>query len=106
MDWAIYGALIAGFVAIASAAAFLAVRGLRAWRDFKRFRRQLGDELDRLADLGEVTTQKLEAAGDMHELEESVSRLRVTMARFGVIRASLDESLDTFRRLTAVFPRG
>jgi predicted nuclease with TOPRIM domain len=105
MDWAIYGALLVGALATGGAAALLVVRGLRAWRDLKRFRRQLGRELERLADLGEATTQKLEKATSTAELEESLSRLRVTLARFAVLRASLDESLDAFRRLTAVYPR-
>jgi hypothetical protein len=105
MDWAIYGALFLGGLSSAAAAAFLVVRGLRAWRDLKRFQRHLGKELDRLAGLGEQTVQKLETAADTHELNESLSRLRRTLARFAVLRASLDESLDAFRRLTAVFPR-
>jgi hypothetical protein len=105
MDWAIYGALLVGTLAIAGAVTLLVVRGLRAWRDLKRFRRNLGKELDRLAELGEATVQKLETATDTAELDESLSDLRVTLARFAVLRASLDESLDTFRRLTAVYPR-
>lgn len=105
MDWAILGALILGILAVAGAAAFLVVRVLRALRDVKRFRRHLGKELVRLADLGEQTTVKLERASDTAELDESLSRLRVTLARFAVLRASVDESLDTFRRIGSVFPR-
>ena len=105
MDWAIYGALLVGALAMAGAIALLVVRSLRAWRDVKRFRRHLGKELDRLADLGEQTVQKLETATNTAELDEHLSHLRVTLARFAVLRASLDESLDTFRRLGAVYPR-
>jgi hypothetical protein len=105
MDWAIYAALLAGVLAVAGGTALLVVRSLRAWRDLKRFRRHLAKELDRLAGLGEATAQKLETATDTAELDERLSHLRVTLARFAVLRASLDESLDTFRRLTAVYPR-
>jgi hypothetical protein len=105
MDWAIYGALIVGGLGTAITATLFVVRGLRAWRELKRFRRRLSMELERLADLGETTVQKLETATSTAELEESLSRLRVTLARFAVLRTSLDESLDTFRRLTAVYPR-
>lgn len=105
MDWAIWGALILGFLAVVAAAAVLVVRFLRARRDLRRFRRHLGTELDRLADLREATVRKLETATDTRALDESLSHLRVTLARFAVLRASLDESLDTFRRLTAVYPR-
>jgi hypothetical protein len=105
MDWAIWGASILGFLTVVATTAFFVVRFLRAWRDLRRFRRHLAKELDRLADLGEVTVQKLETATDTRELDETLSHLRVTLARFAVLRASLDESLDTFRRLTAVYPR-
>jgi hypothetical protein len=105
MDWTIYAALAVGGTAALAAAVFFVVRALRAWRDLKRFRRHLGKELDRLADLSEATVQKLETASDTRELDESLSRLRVTLARFAVLRASLDESLDAFRRITAVYPR-
>jgi hypothetical protein len=105
MDWTIYAALAVGGTAALTAAVFFVVRALRAWRDLKRFRRHLGKELDRLAELGEVTVQKLETATDTAELDQSLSRLRATLARFAVLRASLDESLDTFRRITAVYPR-
>ena len=39
VNWAIYGALIAAFLAIAAAAAFLFVRTLQGWRALKRLRR-------------------------------------------------------------------
>jgi hypothetical protein len=105
MDWAIYAALIAAFLTSTAATALVGVRGLRAWRDLKRFRRHLAKELDRLADVSEVAAQKLETASDTRELDESLTRLRVTLARFAVLRASLDESLATFGRLSLIYPR-
>ena len=105
MDWAIWAALIVGVVATAAATAFLIVRILRAWRDFKRFRRHLGKELDRLADAGEVTVQKLETASDTRELDEAVSRLQISLARLAVLRLYLDESVEPVQRLTAGFMR-
>src|SRR3981189_2345009 len=104
MDWTTYAALAVGGTAALAAAVFFVVRALRAWRDLKRFRRHLGKELDRLARLSEATVQKLETASDTRELDESLSRLRVTLARFAVHRASLDESLDTFPRSNAGYP--
>jgi hypothetical protein len=105
MDWAIWAALIVGVVATIAATAFLVVRILRAWRDFKRFRRHLGKELDRLADVGEVTVQRLETAGDTRELEEAVSHLQTSLARLAVLRMHLDESLEPFKRISAALAR-
>jgi hypothetical protein len=103
-DWAIYGALIAGFLAGMGALALLLVRVLGAWRAFKRLRRGIGRELERLADLGEATADKLGTATDSTKLDGSLARLRVGLARFAVLRAALDEAQDTFRRLAWIYP--
>ena len=50
VDWFIYGALIAGGVVLALATARLVTQLLKTWRDFKRLRRRLVRELDRVAD--------------------------------------------------------
>jgi hypothetical protein len=105
VDWAIYGALIAGFLAVAGAAAFLGVRVLEAWRDLKRLRRQVARALERLAELTEATAVAAERAGDQTQLTASLGRLRVTLARLAVIRAALDEATDAFGRVVAVYPR-
>src|SRR5712671_4490855 len=95
-NWAVYGALIVGFVAATGALARLLVRALEAWRSFKRLRRGIGRELERLADLGEATADKLETATvtDTEKLETSLTRLRVDLARFAVLREALDEAQD------------
>src|SRR5262245_24374305 len=104
MDWAIWAALIVAFVATIAATAFLIVRIARAWRDFKRFRRRLGKELDRFAAVAAQTAEKLETAGGTQELEAAVSRLRASLARLDVLRTYLDEALEPVRQLT-VFAR-
>ena len=103
-NWAIYGALLVGFLAGAGALALLVVRALEAWRAFKRLRRGIGRELERLADLGEATADKLGTATDTAKVEESLSRLRVDLARFALLRQALDEAQDTFRRLAWIYP--
>ena len=105
MDWAIYGALIAGFLGLSGALAFLVVRILQAWRALKRLRRHLAKELARLADLAEHTADKVGAATDTAELTESLARLRVTLRRFALLREALDETTAAFARVTAVYPR-
>jgi len=104
-NWAIYGALIVGFLAGSAAIAYLVVRALEAWRALKRLRRGLGRELERLADLGEATADKIGAATDSPKLESSLSGLRVGLARFAVLRRALDETQDTFTRFALVYPR-
>ncbi len=104
-DWAIYAALIVGFLAGLAAIAYLLVRALEAWRALKRLRRGLGRELERLADLGEATADKLETVTDNAQLESSLSRLRVDLARFAVLRQALDEAQESFGWLALVYPR-
>jgi hypothetical protein len=104
-NWAIYGALIVGFLAGSAALAYVVVRALAGWRTFKRMRRGIARELAQLAELGEATADKLGTATDTAELESSVTRLRSDLARLAVLRAALDEAQDTFRRFALVYPR-
>ena len=105
MDWAIYGALIAAFLAMAGAAAYLVVRALQAWRAFKRARRHLARELQRLADVAEETSRAAERAGDQTVLNASFAKLRVTLAQFAVLRAAIDEVSAAAGRVGGVVPR-
>jgi uncharacterized membrane protein YcjF (UPF0283 family) len=105
VDWVIYAALAVGFLAVAAGLGFLAVRLLEAWRAFKRLRRHLGRELDRLADLGERTSENAARALDTSELDASLTRLRVALARFASLREAIAEATGTFGRFAAVYPR-
>jgi hypothetical protein len=104
-NWGIYGALLVGFIAGTAAIVYLVVRVLDSWRMFKRLRRGLGRELERLADIGEATADRLETASDTAELESSLSRLRADLARLAVLREALGEAEDTFSRYALVLPR-
>ena len=105
MDWVIWTAVIVGALAVLAALGYLAVRLLQGWRTVKRFRRHLGKELERLADAGERTAEAAARATDTTELDQSLGRLRVTLARFAVLREALDEATGAVGRLTAVYPR-
>jgi hypothetical protein len=105
VDWAIYAALAVGFVAVTAGLVFLVVRALEAWRAFKRLRRHLGRELERLADLGERTAESAARALDTSELDASLARLRVALARFALLREAIDEATGTVGRFAAVYPR-
>jgi hypothetical protein len=105
VDWAVYGALIAAGLAVVTAVVFVIVRSLRAWRDFKRFRRQLGRELDQLSAAGERTAEAAELATDSAALAASAGRLRRSLGRLAILRSALDEATGTVTRFTALYPR-
>jgi hypothetical protein len=104
-DWAIWGALIAAALAGIGALALLATRILAAWRAIKETRRDVVRRLDDLLAKAEATAEKVAAAGDTTELQESLARLRVSRARLTVLRTAIDEAKVTFGRVTAVVPR-
>jgi hypothetical protein len=103
-DWAIWAAFI--FVAVAGSAALvlLAVRVRDAWRSFDETRRTMVRGLDELAKNAEAVAEKAAVAGDFAELEESVGRLRVSLAQLTVLRTALDEARVTFQPATAFLP--
>jgi hypothetical protein len=91
-DWAIYGALLAGGLAGVAAIVLLARRALEAWRTLKDVRRHAAASLGELASKAEQTAEKIEAAADTEELQESVGRLRVSLAQLAVLQSALDEA--------------
>jgi ubiquinone biosynthesis protein UbiJ len=104
-DWAIWGALVAAALAGFGAIALLVARVRQAWRAFKVARRHSADVLGELGRKGEETAEKAAAAGDTAELQESVARLRVSLARLAVLRSALDEAEEVAGRVTAILPR-
>src|ERR1700740_62244 len=101
-DWAIWGALIVAALAATAALAVLTRRALRAWHDVKAARRDVVRRLDDLSAKVEETAERVAPAGDTAELQESVGRLRVSLAQLAVLRAALDEAHDdTVGRVTA-----
>ena len=105
MDWTIYGALILGGIAVLAAAAFLVVRVLQGWRTLKRFRRHLARGLNDLADKAERTGELVERISDQGELQSTLARLRVTLTKFNVLRAAVDEVSESLTRVASVYPR-
>jgi hypothetical protein len=104
-DWAVWGALIAGGLAGVAALGLLARRALEAWRGLDEIRHAVVRGLDDLASSGEAVADKVAAAGDTAELQESLGRLRHSLARLAVLRAAIAEAQDTFGRITVLLPR-
>ena len=105
MDWFIYGALIAGAVAITISTIRLIRQIKDAWRALKQLQERLAQNLTELADGAERTSAIVERISDRPELETSLARLRVSLARFTVLRLAMDEVNDSLLRLTSVYPR-
>jgi len=104
-DWAIWGALILAVPAGIGAIALLLVRIRRAWHDCTETRRDVLHRLDGFAVKAEATAEKVAAAGDTAELQESLRRLRISLARLAVLRAALEEAQVSLGRVTAIVPR-
>ncbi len=98
-DWAIWGALVAGALAVGGATAFLAVRALEAWRRLKRLRRRVAGGLEALASAGEKTAERAAAAADTTQLERSLGRLRGSLAQLAVLRRALEDVQDAWPRI-------
>jgi len=98
-DWLVYAALIVGALAVLGGLTLLAVRVLQAWRNFRRLRRHVFRDLDRVAEKVEATLDKIEAASDTSELNASVARLRSSLAQVAVLREAVDEALAVVPRL-------
>ena len=104
-DWAIWGALILAWTAGTAALGILFVRTRAAWRGLRATRLDILRGLDEVASKASLTAAKVAAAGDTAELQESLCRLRVSIARLAVLRTALDDVQLTFGRLTAVVTR-
>ncbi|HLX21359.1 MAG TPA: hypothetical protein VKR23_14525 [Gaiellaceae bacterium] len=97
-NWLVYGALIAAAVAFLAAAGFLLVRVLQAWRSFKRLRRHVFRDLDRVLEKTERTLDSAAAASDTSRLDAALAHLRVSLAQLALLREAIDEA-------TALIPR-
>jgi hypothetical protein len=104
-DWAIWAALILGGLTGIAALVLLALRARQAWRACEDTRRTVVHGVADFAARAEAIADKVAAAGDTAELQESLGRLRVSLARLAVLRAAIDDAQDTFGRVTAVVPR-
>ena len=104
-NWAIWGALILSAAGGSGALAYVVVRALQAWRDFKRARRHLLRAVEQLGERAASMGTSVESAADTTRVTESVARLRRSLARLAVLRDAVGEAQATFGRLAAVMPR-
>jgi hypothetical protein len=104
-NWAVWGALAVGGLAVLGALALLGLRGLQAWREFRRVRRGLLAQLDSLAAAGDRVAEKAAALGETEELQASVAQLQQSLAQLALLREAVDEVRSPIRLATALAPR-
>ncbi len=104
-DWAIWGALIVVVMAGIAALVLFALRVRQAWRAARDIPQDVLRRLDEFFRKAEAVAEKVAATGDATvELERSIGRLRISLARLAVLRAALDEATGTVGRVAAYLP--
>ena len=99
-------ALIIALVLTIASAIFLTLRGLEAFRTFKRFSVVAGGELERIAAAsGEIERHLALAAESGTQLEASLARLRSSRARLNVLTSAIADVRAAVDRVTGVVPR-
>ena len=82
------------------------MRGLEAFRAFKRLGGVSASELDRIAAAsGEIERHLALAAESGTQLEASLARLRSSRARLNVLTSAIADVRAAVGRITAVVPR-
>ena len=105
-DWAIWAASIVVVVTGIAALALLVRRSLEAWRAFRDTGGEVLRRLDDFTARAEEVADKIAAAGaGTVEAQESLRRLRVSLARLAVLRDAIDEVDQMFGRVAAEVPR-
>ena len=98
-------ALILASAVTIAAAIFLTVRGLEAFRTFKRFSVAAGSELERLAAASGETERHLALAAESGtQLEASLARLRSSRAQLNVLMAAIADVRAAVDRVTGIVP--
>ena len=104
--WAIWAALILVAVAGIAALTLLVQRSLKAWRAFNDIGGEILRGLDDFTAKAEDVADKVAAADDgTAEVQASLRRLRVSLARLAVLRAAIDEVDHMLGRVAAEVPR-
>jgi len=91
-DWAVWGALAVAICSGIAGLAFLFARVREAVRRVKSLRSGAVAGLGSLTRKAELAATKAEAAGDTRELQESVSRLRRSIAQLAILRSAIADA--------------
>jgi sigma54-dependent transcription regulator len=98
--------LIFLLLATAAGAVYVFLHARRFLREMKSVRAAMDGPVQELEQSVERLSTKMESAeAAAPKLEASVERLRRSVARLTVLRTALQDSIDSFSWLTAVYPR-
>ena len=99
-------ALILALVLTVAAVTYATLKGLEAFRLFKRVGGTMGSDLERITAATEEIERHLELAAESGTtLEASLIRLRASRARLNVLIAAIADVRAAVGRVTAVVPR-
>ena len=88
-DWAVWGALAVAICSGIAGVALVVARTLEALRTFGAVRARATRTLGALAVKAELTVAKAESTSDTRELQETVARLRGSLAQIAILRSAL-----------------
>jgi sigma54-dependent transcription regulator len=98
--------LIFLLLATIAGAVYVFVHARRFFREMKTVRAAMDGPVRELEQSVDRLSTKMESAeAGAPKLEASVERLRRSVARLTVLRTALQDSIDSFAWLTAVYPR-
>ena len=95
-DWAVWGALVVAICSGVTAMVLVLRRTRDAVRSVKSVQSRAVASLRALETKAELAAAKAERAGDTRELEESVARLRGSIAQLAILRAALADVGEKF----------
>ena len=99
-------ALIVALVLTVAAVTYATLKGLEAFRLFKRLGRAMGSDLDRISAATDGIEHHLTLAAESGTtLEASLIRLRASRARLNILIAAIADVRAAVGRITAVVPR-
>ena len=90
-DWVVWGALVVAICSGIAGIVLVVVRVVEAARNAKTARVRVADRLSAISRKAELAATKAESAGDTQELQESIARLRGSLAQLAILRAAIAE---------------
>ena len=99
-------ALAVALVSVVASAIYLTLKGLEAFRAFKRLGRSVTDGLGRIEQAsGEIERHLALASESGTRLESELAQLRRSRARLNVLTSAIADVRASVGRVTAVYPR-
>lgn len=99
-------ALTVALLLVVASVVYAPLKGLAAFRDFRRLARELGSGLERIStETGRIEGHLGLAAESGTRLDASLTRLRGSRARLNVLTSALADVQAAVGRVTSVYPR-